>query len=141
MLAALDSKAFYEQFEKQWAPEVAKQYPIPQFGIKEFTPEEELAYILHPDVEPFVLRGGITAAMHVSSYAVSQASPLVNLCSIHPPFSITQRLLPQLSGSDEFFHRKAPHPSPQIFTIRPYRPEDKVSRGEMIIIPLLGFLD
>ena len=96
---------------------------------------------LPPDVEPFVLRGGITAAMHVSSYAVSQASPLVNLCSIHPPFSITQRLLPQLSGSDEFFHRKAPHPSPQIFTIRPYRPEDKVSRGEMIIIPLLGFLD
>ena len=46
VLAALDSKAFYEQFEKQWAPEVAKQYPIPQFGIKEFTPEEVSCNIL-----------------------------------------------------------------------------------------------
>jgi protein O-GlcNAcase/histone acetyltransferase len=54
---------------------------------------------LPPDVEPFVLRGGITSAM--------------------------QRLLPQLKGQEDFVHRKAPRPSPQIYTIRPYRIEDK----------------
>ena len=40
VLAALDSKVFYQQFEKEWAPEVAPKYSVPHVGIKELTPEE-----------------------------------------------------------------------------------------------------
>ncbi|XP_065890014.1 protein O-GlcNAcase-like isoform X2 [Dysidea avara] len=51
-------------------------------------------------VEPFVFKGGITAEM--------------------------QRLLPTMdSPKDLYSMQKAPCPSPLIFTIRPYRPEDK----------------
>ena len=40
VLAALDSRSFYDQFVTEWAPEVAKNYPLPHVGIKELTPEE-----------------------------------------------------------------------------------------------------
>ena len=40
VLAALDSRSFYDQFTTEWAPEVAKNYPLPHVGIKELTPEE-----------------------------------------------------------------------------------------------------
>jgi len=39
----------------------------------------------------------------------------------------SQRLLPSMdSPKDLYSQQKAPVPSPLIFTIRPYRPEDKV---------------
>ena len=40
VLAALDSQAFYSQFMKEWAPQVADKYSVPHVGIKELTPEE-----------------------------------------------------------------------------------------------------
>ena len=45
VLAALDSRSFYDQFVTEWAPEVAKRYPLPHVGIKELTPEEVCTYI------------------------------------------------------------------------------------------------
>ena len=42
VLAALDSRTFYDQFVTEWAPKVAKSYPLPHVGIKELTPEEVL---------------------------------------------------------------------------------------------------
>ena len=44
VLAALDSRSFYDQFVTEWAPEVAKRYPLPHVGIKELTPEEVCTY-------------------------------------------------------------------------------------------------
>ncbi len=45
VLAALDSRSFYDQFVTEWAPEVAKRYPLPHVGIKELTPEEVRMYV------------------------------------------------------------------------------------------------
>ena len=43
-LAYLDSRSFYDQFVTEWAPEVAKRYPLSHVGIKELTPEEVCTY-------------------------------------------------------------------------------------------------
>ena len=70
-------------------------------------------------VEPFVFKGGITAEMQVMAISYTGNAAL-RLC-------ILQRLLPTMdSPKDLYSQQKAPNPSPLIFTIRPYRPEDKV---------------
>lgn len=77
-------------------------------------------------VEPFVFKGGITAEMQVimTSLVTINQHNFTCVC-----FALClQRLLPSMdSPKDLYSQQKAPIPSPLIFIIRPYRPEDKVS--------------
>ena len=76
------------------------------------------------DQEPWVIRGGLTSELQVTTYSIYSFVMELNEVDVLMYVLYLQRLIPVDRGTDLYVYKTPSVPSAQTYTIRPFRPED-----------------